>query len=317
MSLSLLPSSLKANRHLTIMLALGLAYFVLGALCLAFDQRQMLGEYVWIKPCKFGLSIATYAASLIWLAGYVGNYKPLFDLCARRALLGAVVELTSLAVQAGNLLPGVQGTGAFHETVNFALLLAIKLGIMPVALLMPVTLYFLFKQKDLPPVLGSSLRWAAFIATLGMIPGVIMVLPGSHQLALSHHGGFGHGMSMALGVRTPISPWLGWSTTGGDLRAAHFFGLHALQVLPLAALAIKRYLPLWNTQRQTLLITNLGITYTALLSLLTWQALLGESLFHPGAETIRLFLSVFTISISAVILTTPRSRERLSLQSEA
>ena len=58
---------------------------------------------------------------------------------------------------------------------------------------------------------------------LGTIAGVYMSSHTGHWV--------GGEMSDAHGLG-----FLGWSTTGGDLRPAHFVGLHAAQIIPLAAL---------------------------------------------------------------------------------
>jgi hypothetical protein len=60
---------------------------------------------------------------------------------------------------------------------------------------------------------------------LGATAGIAMSVHGSHWVAAAptDAGGF---------------PVFGWTRTGGDLRVAHFFGIHAMQILPLAGALI-------------------------------------------------------------------------------
>jgi hypothetical protein len=67
---------------------------------------------------------------------------------------------------------------------------------------------------------------------------------------------------------------------------AHFAGLHAIQILPLIALGLRRRQ--WNeTVRQRLTLTA-AASYAGLFALLLSQALRGQSLVSPDVVTLAL-----------------------------
>jgi hypothetical protein len=82
----------------------------------------------------------------------------------------------------------------------------------------------------------------------------------------------------------PGLPFFGWSTTGGDLRIAHFVGMHALQGMPLVA-AVFAAIGVDEGTRVRL-VQVAGVAWTGLVVLLTWQALRAQPLLAPDATTL-------------------------------
>ena len=89
-----------------------------------------------------------------------------------------------------------------------------------------------------------------------------------------------HG-SHSVGVKDggPGLPVVNWSTNGGDLRAAHFLGLHALQVLPIIAFLVSKHKS-WAINRKTSYVFALSGAYAVLIALLYFQAIHGVPLLR-------------------------------------
>jgi hypothetical protein len=69
-----------------------------------------------------------------------------------------------------------------------------------------------------------GIRLGLLVLLVGSIEGARMVLWGGHTVGAEDGG--------------PGLAFVNWSTRYGDLRIAHFFALHALQIFPLAGLAL-------------------------------------------------------------------------------
>jgi hypothetical protein len=72
----------------------------------------------------------------------------------------------------------------------------------------------------------------------------------------------------------PGLPATGWSTEHGDLRVPHFVGLHALQVLPLFVIALRRRG--WPESLRVRAAVWAGVAYSGLYVALLVQALRGQ-----------------------------------------
>ncbi len=85
----------------------------------------------------------------------------------------------------------------------------------------------------------------------------------------------GHGIPGPDGG--PGLPFVNWSTTGGDLRIAHFLGLHALQMLPALGWALDRgRASAPDARRRTIAVG--GALWLALMAVALWLAVTGRPL---------------------------------------
>ena len=207
---------------------LNVALAALALVLLLVDHRLIAGAPAWLKPLKFSLSIVAFAWTLGWL---------LADLPApaQRSVqvLSWGVALSMLVEQAVIFAQAARGTTSHYNAstpLNALLFGLMGLFIVVNTLLTAWALYLAWRYQPHGP---AGYVW-------GLRLGLLMFLVGSLL------GGFMiHHLQHTVGAPDggPGLPGLGWSTRAGDLRAAHFLGMHALQALPLLGWALSRALP--------------------------------------------------------------------------
>ncbi|HEY9678314.1 MAG TPA: hypothetical protein V6C76_09915 [Drouetiella sp.] len=298
------------NRWLTALIAFSALWLLVSLMGLTIDHRLINGEHGWVKPIKFSMSLGIYGMTLIWLSKFLTEQKATFERVSIAALIGTIAELVTITIQAARGTASHFNTGTPFDHAMFWLA---AISILPVAFGTIAIFFMLLRQRDLPPVLGLSLKWGVFLTIIGCIPGVLMLLPSTAQEFLSHSRQVtGHAVGLAQSSSHGL-PLIGWSTVAGDLRVAHFVGIHALQLLPIVAYAVPRLLGRISVKRQEWLVNNVGLTYFFAIALLTHQALIAEPLTAPSHHTVAYALLLACISGLAAVYTVllPERRERL------
>ena len=224
---------------------------------LALDPRTITGAPAFLKPLKFALSVAVYALSFGWLLRFIEGRDRL------RRLLGDLTAGVLALELALIFLQAARGTTShFNLATRFdgAVFQAMGLAIAVLWVCQIVAAVLLLRQRFQDPALAWSLRLGLVIAALGSAVGWIMAARLGHTVGAPDGGA---GLLLT-----------NWSLQHGDLRAAHFFGLHALQLLPLVAWLAGRMRRLSPPQRAQLVVAA-GLSYGALFFLLLAQALRG------------------------------------------
>jgi hypothetical protein len=126
-----------------------------------------------------------------------------------------------------------------------------------------------------------------------------MVRPTSDQMHASErlHAG-AHTVGAPDGG--PGIAFANWSTQHGDLRVAHFLGLHAVQIIPVIGFWLVRRRTLEESQKLRMVFVAVG-TYLGTFALLTWQALRGQALLRPDAKTLATAGVLATASVLASV----------------
>lgn len=242
--------------------ALMLLGLVVATMLSISDQRLILGINPWIKPMKFLISITILLWSLAWFMP-----ETVAD-ATRRALVrwtvaGAmVIEIVLISMQA------MRGTTShFNAGTPFDLAVFNVMGAAITVSSFAVVLFLWILRRDTPTqragyLWGIRIGVALFILA-SMLPGFMMVGNNAHSIP-GPDGGAG-------------LPFVNWSIEFGDLRTAHFFGMHALQALPLLGFLLDR--TIGGNQASTLVPTARNVVIsTGILWFVVTGALLGIAL---------------------------------------
>ncbi|MEU1957657.1 hypothetical protein [Nocardia sp. NPDC019255] len=262
------------------------------------DDRTITGLPIWAKSAKFALSVLVYAVTWAWLLAQLTGWRRVAWWAGTVAALGLAVELVVITTQ---ILRGTTSHFNFTTPLNAALWDLMGSSIVVVWLATMVVSAALFAHPAADPARAAAIRYGAALSLAGAALGMLMVAPTAEQRAAGSSIRGAHTVGLPDGG--PGLPFLGWSTVAGDLRVPHFLGMHALQVIPLLLLALEhgsRRFPVLRAPgtRRTLVVIA-AATYAALLAVLTWQALRGQSVVRPDVTTLAAFAAVVLAATAA------------------
>ncbi|MEV0126002.1 hypothetical protein AB0I16_31410 [Streptomyces sp. NPDC050703] len=289
---------------------------VVSAVGLLVDDRVLVGAPIWAKPFKFAVSFIAYGLSLAWMLAVLDRGRRTKRRTGRGAAwwAGTVVAaagLVEMAIITGQVIRGKRSHFNHQTPFDEALFDAMAVTVVVLWLATVAIAVLLLRARLTDRASAWAMRCGIVIALAGAALGFLMTQPAPGQRRGESPVVGAHSVGVADGG--PAMPLTGWSTTGGDLRIPHFFGMHALQLLPFLVMALAalapRFVRLADARVRLRLLLVGSATYAALLALLTWQALRGQPLLRPDGATLTAtaLITVTAATGTWAALRTPRA----------
>lgn len=222
------------------------------------------GVNIWVKPAKFFSSVGILALTAAWFFGYVRPERRASRLMRATVavlIVAGTFELVWISWQAANGLES-----HFNHSTPFYDGMYALMGVFAV-LLVGTTLPLAW-EIGRRPAQGLSRDFIAAVVIGLLLTFLLGGMLGGYMSAQSGH---------SVGLDGGRTFMFGWNRSGGDLRVAHFLGIHAEQAIPILA-ALTGAAGLSKGARWAALLVGASV-YSALTLAVFAQAVAGRPLF--------------------------------------
>jgi hypothetical protein len=286
----------KALSTYTIFSAIGT---ILTLLALFLDPRMLAGEAVWLKPLKFFLSTLIFVPTLEFGLARVRAATRHVNLIRRVVAIGLLFEMIVICAQA---FRGVKSHFNHTTPVDSVLFIAMGIVISIVVLFVGWGAILILRSRfEGSSALRQAMGWGLLVFVVAAFLGTQMPKPTPPQRELLESGQpsptIGSHFVGSEEGSTKLAPLTAWSLESGDLRVAHFAGMHVPQLLlGLVWLLRRRRWNLNSSQAVRFVHIGAGLGFIAM-GLTFVQAKLAESVFSLGSSLSLLLVLTGTATI--------------------
>lgn len=267
------------NFDLIILLLVSVSCLFLSFIGLIIDKRILNYSPIWLKPLKFAVSSIIYAVTLIYLVNFIPNQKFL-KIANMLTSYGLIIELIIIYLQAYRGRMSHFNFQTLEDMILFQIM-AIAIVIVWVSLLVYIWGFISLDSNE--NILIPAIRFGLIITFISMGLAFTMTRPSQDDLKKAEENKGPIGLTMGSHSVNEIDetkrlPLTSWAKTGGDLRIAHFLGLHAIQILIFLGLLLNQIK--FNYSSGLWIVIATGILYSGLVLFTLQQALKGIPLIR-------------------------------------